>query len=302
LSAVRRPPAAASEGAVDLRRAVKEHQAYRALLTAIAHQQIAVIQNYWSSGPTTYQRLGQRTVKPIPVVNPLSVWRSQYMSTGVVDPPIDAELAAFRPLHPHVGVGRGVLSVQLPSLRAVGAFDPTKLPGFSPLSRLPLEAYNPPVAAPANARTRRLLHGRDLLPNGNPAGYLQTPPLLLPNLKSISAFTNKSAYPNVNGGAPISTIRVRVAGVRGDDPLSPERIRVVAQTIEQKTHLQVDITAGSSPTPVQVDLPATRHAPALQLTEGWRPEGGRGEDPLRLGQAERDPVPTDPRRLCDVRL
>lgn len=273
LAQVDRSIARGGPGRVVLRRSVGEQQAYRALLEAITHQQIAVIQNYWSSGPTAYQRLGQRTVKPIPIVNPPSVWRSQYMATGVVDPPIDAELTAFRPLHPHVGVGRGVLSVQLPSLRAVGTFDPTKLPGFSPLSRLPLETYNPPVAAPVNARTKRLLHGRDLLPDGNPAGYLQTPPLLLTDLKSISAFTNKSAYPNVNGSAPISTIRIRVAGVRGDDPLSRERIRVLAQTIEHKTHLQVDITAGSSPTPVHVDLPATRHAPALQLTEGWVEKG-----------------------------
>jgi ABC-type lipoprotein release transport system permease subunit len=260
-------------GRVVLRRSVGERQAYRALLAAITHQQVAVVQNYWSSGPTAYRRLGPRALKPIPVVNPLSVWRSQYMGTGVVDPPIDAELPAFRPLHPHVGVGRGVLSIKLASLRAVGTFDPTRLPGFSPLSRLPLETYNPPVAAPANARTSQLLHGRDLLPDGNLAGYLQTPPLLLTDLKSISAFTNKSVYPNVDGRAPISTIRIRVAGVRGDDPLSRERIRVVAQTIEQKTHLQVDVTAGSSPTPVRVDLPASAHAPALQLTEGWVEKG-----------------------------
>jgi putative ABC transport system permease protein len=273
LTQVDRTIARGGPGTVVLRRSVGEHQAYRALLAAITHQQIAVIQNYWSSGPTAYRRLGPRSVTPVPVANPLSVWRSQYMSTGVVDPPIDAELTAFRPLHPHVGVGRGITSVQLASLRAIGTFDPTKLPGFSPLSRLPLETYNPPVAAPGNARTARLLHGGDLLPDGNPAGYLQTPPLLLTDLNSISAFTNPNAYPDVDGRAPISTIRVRVAGVHGDDPLSRERIRVLAQTIAQKTHLQVDVTAGSSPTPVHVDLPANAHAPALQLTESWVEKG-----------------------------
>lgn len=273
LAQVDRTIARGGPGRVVLRQSVGVSQAYRALLAAITHQQVAVIQNYWSSGPTAYRRLGQRLVTPIPVVNPLSVWQSKYMSTGVVDPPIDAELTQFRPLHPHVGVGIGGLTVKLPSLRAVGTFDPTKLPGFSPLSRLPLETYNPPVAAPANARTTRLLRGQDLLPDGNPAGYLQTPPLLLTDLNSISAFTDRSAYPNVDGGAPISTIRIRVVGVRGDDPLSRERIRVVAQTIEQKTHLQVDVTAGSSPTPVRVDLPASGHTPALELTEGWVEKG-----------------------------
>ncbi len=263
----------AGPGHVVLRRTVGLPEAYRALLSAISSQQVTPIQNYWTSGPTTYRRLGPRAVAPVPVANPLSVWRSDYMATGVVDPPIDSALTAFRPLHPHVGVGEQVSLIQLPTLRAVGTFDPTKLPGFSPLSRLPQETYNPPVAAPADTRTRALLHGEDLLPDGNLAGYLQTPPLLLTDLQSIPAFTNPTAFPNSNRHAPISVIRVRVVGVRGDDALSRERIRVVAQRIEQATHLQVDVTAGSSPTPVRVDLPATAGTPALQLTEGWVHKG-----------------------------
>jgi ABC-type lipoprotein release transport system permease subunit len=273
LAQVSRTIARAGPGTVVLRRSIGVPEAYHALLEAINHQQVAVVQNYWSSGATRYRRLGLRTLAPIPVTNPLSVWRSQYMSTGVVDAPIDAEMKAFRPLHPHLGAGDRSVTVQLASLRSVGSFDPTKLPGFSPLSRLPLETYNPPVAAPADVRTRRLLHGRDLLPDGNPAGYLQSPPLLLTDLNSISAFTNVAAYSSVNGRAPISTIRVRVAGVRGNDPLSRERIRVVAQSIEQKTDLQVDVTAGSSPTPVRIDLSAGSHAPTLALTEGWVEKG-----------------------------
>jgi ABC-type oligopeptide transport system ATPase subunit len=128
---------------------------FQRFFAAITHQQVAVIQNYWSSGPTAYRRLAQRTVEPIPVVNPMSVWRSDYMSTGVVDPPIDAELAGFRPLHPHVGAVSGGLSVQLPSLRAVGTFDPTKLPGFSPLSPLPLSR---PTTRPSPRLQTRVQH------------------------------------------------------------------------------------------------------------------------------------------------
>jgi putative ABC transport system permease protein len=273
LAEVDRTIARDGPGRVVLRRSVGLPQAYRGLLSAITHQQVTPIQNYWSSGPTRYRRLGPRTVAAIPIANPPSIWRSDYMATGVVDPPIDSSLTAFRPLDPHVGRGENVSSIQLPTLRAVGTFDPRRLPGFSPLSRLPQETYNPPVAAPANAHTRRLLHGRDLLPDGNLAGYLQTPPLLLTDLNSIPAFTNRSVFPNANDSAPISVIRVRVAGVHGDDALSRERIRVVAQRIEQATHLQVDITAGSSPTPVHVNLPATAHTPALQLIEGWVQKG-----------------------------
>jgi putative ABC transport system permease protein len=273
LHEVDRTLARGGRGSIVLRRPVALASAYRGLLKAITHRQIAVVQNYWSSDAVRYRQLGPRTVAPIPVANPLSVWRSDYMQTGVTDPPIDASLSAFRPLHPHVGRGEDVSSVQLPSLRAVGTFDPAKLPGFSPLSRLPQETYNPPVAAPANARTKRLLHGQDLLPNGNLAGYLQTPPLMLTDLNSISAFTNHGVFPDADARAPISAIRVRVADVHHDDALGRERIRVVAQRIEQDTHLQVDITAGSSPTPVRVDLPATARTPALQLTEGWVEKG-----------------------------
>jgi ABC-type antimicrobial peptide transport system permease subunit len=111
------------------------------------------------------------------------------------------------------------------------------------------------------------------LPDGNVGGYLQPPPLLLTDLKSLSAFSNPSAFPNADGRAPISVIRVRVAGVHGDDALSRERIRVVAQEIEQATHLQVDVTAGSSPSSVRVDLPASAHTPALQLNERWVRKG-----------------------------
>jgi putative ABC transport system permease protein len=273
LAEVDRTIAHAGPGRVVLRRSVGLPQAYRGLLSAITHQQITPIQNYWSSGPAQYRLLGPRTVAPVPVSNPLSVWRSDYMATGVVDPPIDSALTGFRPLRPHVGVGEDVTKIRLPTLHAVGTFDPTKLPGFSPLSRLPQETYNPPVATPANARTRSLLHGGDLLPDGNLAGYLQSPPLLLTNLNSIPAFTNHSTFPNANDSAPISVIRVRVAGVHDDGALSRERIRVVAQRIAQATHLQVDVTAGSSPTPVHVNLPATVDEPALQLNEGWVRKG-----------------------------
>ncbi|MGI8713970.1 MAG: FtsX-like permease family protein [Solirubrobacteraceae bacterium] len=231
-----------------------------------------MIQNYWSSGPTRYRQLGARELAPLPVRNPLSVWRSDYESTGVVDAPIDSELTGYRPLRRHVGLLAGN-TIQLPTLKAVGQFDPARLPGFSPLSQLPQETYSPPVAAPADARTRALLHGQNLLPDSNLTGYLQPPPLLLTDLNSLPAFSESTVFPNGNSTDPISVIRVRVAGVHGPDPLSRERVRLVAQRIAQATGLRVDITIGSSPTPVRIDLPATPHRPALELSEGWVKKG-----------------------------
>ena len=73
---------------------------------------------------------------------------------------------------------------------------------------------------------------------------------------------------------PVSVIRVRVAGVTGTDALSRERINAVAQQIAQRTGLDVDIAAGSSPSPVTIDLPAgTYGPPPLTLTEGWVKKG-----------------------------
>ena len=163
--------------------------------------------------------------------------------------------------------------MQLPSLRAVGTFDPAKLPGFSPLSRLPQETYNPPVAAPANARTKRLLHGQDLLPNGNFAGYLQTPPLMLTDLNSISAFTNHSVFPDPTHARrsapfacawPTSTTTTRSAASGSASSRSgSSRTHIYRSTSPPAPHQR---RCGSI-------FPATARTPALQLTEGWVEKG-----------------------------
>jgi len=86
--------------------------------------------------------------------------------------------------------------------------------------------------------------------------------------------TGESAVPSAQRAAPISAIRVRVADVRGPDPLSLTRIRVVAQRIHDQTGLLVDITAGSSPHPVLISLPKGHFGqPQLQLREGWSKKG-----------------------------
>ena len=69
-------------------------------------------------------------------------------------------------------------------------------------------------------------------------------------------------------------VRVRVAGVTGPNPVSLERIREVAQQIEVRTGLDVDIVAGSSPSPTTIDLPAgTFGQPPLTLSENWVKKG-----------------------------
>jgi ABC-type antimicrobial peptide transport system permease subunit len=108
--------------------------------------------------------------------------------------------------------------------------------------------------------------------------------LLLTNLRSLPAFYDSKAFtPLTNGeargtpakwSAPISVIRVRVAGVTGVDAASQARVRLVAEQIARQTGLDVDITVGSSPTPQVIDLPAGRYGrPDLTLREGWVKKG-----------------------------
>jgi ABC-type lipoprotein release transport system permease subunit len=164
------------------------------------------------------------------------------------------------------------------ALRVVGRFDPSRLPEFSPLSRIPLETYFPPALEPANAPSQRALHGRRYLPSQNLADYVAQPPLVLAPLSQVNRFfldPNLFGYvsPRVRR-APISVIRVLVKGVNGPDPVSRARVRLVAQQIHDRTHLDVDITAGSSPHPLLISLPKGRFGrPPLLLREDWSKKG-----------------------------
>ncbi len=271
---------AAEDGPVVADRAIDAATAYQQLTTQLVAGLRqggggSLVENYWTVGPTRYSRHGSRVLAPLVVHNPVSVWQSSFQSTGFVNAPAEAADVTFRALSPHVGSNQDVGGMlALPEPHAVGLFDPTKLPGFSALSAVPEETYTAPAAAPADGRSRRLLGGRELLPNGNIAGYLQSPPLLLTTLASLRAFYDPSVFPNPTAAKPISVIRVRVAGVTGIDAVSRERIRVVAQQIVARTGLDVDITAGSSPTPMTINLPAGRFGrPALTLREGWVKKG-----------------------------
>lgn len=74
--------------------------------------------------------------------------------------------------------------------------------------------------------------------------------------------------------APISAVRVRVAGVTGMDDTSRERIAQVATAIAEAVDAEVDITIGSSPEMLDVALPETAlGSPPLNLLEPWSRKG-----------------------------
>jgi putative ABC transport system permease protein len=233
----------------------------------------------FTTSPVHYTKRGD-ALAPRPVRSDTSVWRTyMYGNEPFAAVPQTASDTSYRTITPILGRGadaQGLLhSVELTT---VGSFDPRKIRSVSALSEVPLETYRPPTAEPGDARTRRLLGGRPLLPDTNPAGYLQAPPLMLTTLKALPAFTDPDAFTFPPGSelprAPISVVRVRVEGVTGTDPVSRERVRLVAERIQRRTGLDVDITVGSSPAPTSVVLPATRHgAPALRIEEKWVQKG-----------------------------
>jgi putative ABC transport system permease protein len=193
----------------------------------------------------------------------------------------------------HVVNGQQTRVSPIPKL--VGTFDPNRLRGFSPLSRVPLQTFYPPTVSAGNAAARKKIGSTPLGPTTNLGGYLSQPPLLLTTLNGAIALDNGygesyvvhykyrdssgrersgsrlvEAYWGASPAAPISTIQVRVKGVTGPNPISLARIKLVAEDISARTGLTVDVTAGSSPTPERIQFSAGKFGePKLLVDQGW---------------------------------
>ena len=228
------------------------------------------IHAYWSVGPTSYRHSRSGTLVAQLTNNPPSTW----YTGGAQTASMDDEDNQYRKVSVHAPAKTTFTSIAA-SPQLVGIFNPAKIKAFDPLSRVPLGAYEPVVAAPANPAANRALHGSDLLPNQNLGGYVSQPVDLVTTLSALPALQNQGYYSTKLPLAdPISVVRVRVAGVTGPDPVSLERIREAAQQIEVRTGLDVDIVAGSSPSPTTIDLPAGKFGqPPLTLSEDWVKKG-----------------------------
>ncbi len=244
------------------------------------------VNSYWTTSPTRYLKIGPDQLLPrtVPLdanalndpFNPATGFGGDshyYVASR------ENEDRQFRTLNTVSGIDYSATNSRVPQVfvNVVGRYDPGKLPGFSPLSKLPLETYYPPLLAGADAASRTALGGKNLGPNQNLGGYIQQPPLMLTTLQALRTFQNPKYYKDVPPQirrAPISVVRVRVAGVTGTDALSRLRIRTAALKIHQRTGLDVDVTAGSSPHPLKITLPSGKFGrPKLLLTEGWSKKG-----------------------------
>lgn len=153
-----------------------------------------------------------------------------------------------------------------------GTFDPAKLKGLDDVTAQILGGYDAAPTIGADARSRRLLGNKPLAPSAYLGGFVQPPPTMITTLDAASLLT--AGWSKGNYTAPISAIRVRVAGVTGVDKASRERVRLVAQRIHAETGLEVDITTGSSATRETIVLPAGDHGrPTLTLSQWWVKKG-----------------------------
>lgn len=237
---------------------------------------------YWTTGGVRYRVLGRRTVTPAVVKNPGSVWEpsGQAVLQGS-SAPAGANATQFRRLSTYdvsghlATLANGDSLENSPLVKVQGTFDPDRLHGFAPLSKVPLGTFFPPTVTGATRAARSLLHNTPLGPTTDIAGYLGQPPLFLTTLEAAAPFFDSSIYTgNHARGASIAAIQVRVSGIHGASRASIARVEQVAGEIYRATHLQVDITAGSSPTPVRIDLPPGGFGePALAVTQAWVRKG-----------------------------
>ncbi len=272
---------------------------YTALLDELQHPTLSAtgaftdpgfVYAYWTGAGITYTDSGGM-LTPSTTVNAPSEWIARDDGEGPITAPPGNEDTQFQAIAVHHA--NGVYNPTLGSsgtvrLSVIGQFDPEKLPGFNPLSAVPLETYYPPVVTGGNPASRNALKNQPLGPTTNLGGYLAQPPLLLTTLTAMEQMLSQQCYINdphhqlpfctryspTDAAAPISAIRVRIANVHGFEAIDQARILAVATAIKKATGLQVDITAGSSPTTVDVDVPAgCCGQPALTVAEGWVRKG-----------------------------
>lgn len=155
------------------------------------------------------------------------------------------------------------------SISVKGVFDLDRLLKPEDVNRVPLESYFPPAALLRYDEQGNLVNpSRELRPTLNPAGYIQSPPLLLTTLEVARALRGDNA---------ISAIRVRVA-LNECPPDQPEactltdaaqrKIEAIAIEIQRQTGLDVDIMVGSSPTRVLVHVPGIGYVEEQWIQKG----------------------------------
>lgn len=229
---------------------------------------VAVLQ-YITTSPVQYHQGRDHHLVPVMVVNSPAVLSP---TAGISAPPIENAFGQYRTLTSHdvvlnsIGAGAGAVRVQ-------GTFDADLLNPSSGLGRVSLDGYFPPTAAPGDAATRALLGGQPYGPTRNLGGVISQPPLMLTTLTAAQGLTSPEYYHGANHEAPISAIRVRVAGITTFDQATSDRVSAIAAEIIRRTGLDVDVVLGSSLAPQLIDLRSAVDKRPLVLEQGWSKKG-----------------------------
>lgn len=166
---------------------------------------------------------------------------------------------------PHV---EGSIPPAPATLRLRGTFDPARLAHVGDLTDKTLAGYATARSDGVGAASAHALGDKPLLPSTSAAGLVQPAPTMITTLKA--AVAQLRDWSGFSAAAPISAIRVRVAGASVYNEAARERIRLVADRIHRTTGLDVDITTGASTTSQTIVLPAGIHGrPQLTLRQAW---------------------------------
>jgi putative ABC transport system permease protein len=247
---------------------------YRATLAVMRRPNNGSADPYglWSVGDVAYDQSGQTLQPKSRPANPDILLPTGTLGIGdapanVLIPPEAAD-TWFRNVTPHPDAyfpGPGS-PYRFKQWQIVGTYEPQCLRGFATIAGGNLDAYSAPEAT--------LPNGAELRPNRSVAGYLNSPPLILTTLAGTEWLTDPKRYTGQSGAAPISLVRIKVAGTTSPGDASENRLRLVAADISARTGLIVDIVKGSSTQAVVVNLPAGLYGrPATAITESWFKKG-----------------------------
>jgi putative ABC transport system permease protein len=245
-------------------RNVSADELYRRFVGALGTGPFYNVSPLWSPSEVNYETTATSRLRAVTVTSDLSVFRNPLLPANADATPIEARDIWFRRLTARPQVQRQ----ELPNawLR-VGQYDPGCLPSFDQLAGGGgIDAYSLPGV--------RLPNGELLGPTRAMSGYVNSPPLILTTLEGAKWLSDPRRFSGASGDAFISAIRVKVTGADVAGPVAYARLARAAAEIHDLTGLAVDIVVGSSPRPIQVDLPAgTFGRPDLVVSEGWSVKG-----------------------------
>jgi hypothetical protein len=144
-----------------------------------------------------------------------------------------------------------------------GSFDSARLAVVKdPLLQMPLMTYRPAEAALVLDGAGRPVNPPQTVSGSlSPVGFLSSPPVLLTTIEGAVALGGENA---------INAIQVKVVGAEHFTPENVARVRQIAAAIEQKTGLAAEVTMGSSPITVLVQVPEEQRG---WMEEAWIHKG-----------------------------